>query len=699
MLRCALLLASLYFFFVHSQSLAAQPKAGKTKRPKVQSQKILEIRYGNAAWNRDPGKIDTASVVLKDSRNGRLVLIRLFEQGPDESLFRGQFRIQWQDDQEFQPEIYIAEQILATEARTDQRLLELVRDNKLPRKAFVLSRDRSGQQSLEVFDSKEQARLALENYRQRMQAEKQGRAKEESLGRENSVLAASMLEQKLRLERQQKNLEAEAERIRLRQLEEKRQREQLERQQQLQRAERLRREKLAQEKAQQAIELYYQGNFVGAEQNFEQAVELDPNNKSYYYAFAISLYRNEKFNRALVIFDASQGDDIDPLEKDYYRGLCYFRLNDFSLARQSLSPLKISPPHSLSASAAFYEGLSFYAEKKWTEAKESFQWVLDHSQDVKLDEQAESYIEKILRIQAFEKNQAQRHLLTTALGLQYDSNILLNSEDPSSAFPSGQGDIRYTGIAGYEYRMLFEQKQEWSLRTNLVYIYSQKEINSKADPMLVSLASPYVRKGKWREKAFRSEFLSFYDSIYMDPELGQERRPILDIYGLAWNNTLIQSPKKFTALNLRIANNLSYNTAGDFDADALQTDIDFNNTWFLDDKNQRALIQESRFTYFNAVGINERHYRITAAVSYLNPLPWGGFTSLSRLALFFADYPDGNENRADTNIQLSYNLTKSLSEHWNWVQGFSYTKNDSSVAARSFSKFVVNSMLTANWRF
>ncbi|MAF92245.1 MAG: hypothetical protein CL674_13320 [Bdellovibrionaceae bacterium] len=683
-----------------SYSILAFSNNEKKTRPPIDPNRIVDIKYGNSNWNTDSSKVDVATLILKDASSKKIVLINLFETGPDESVFRGRFSVSWGSANNLIPEVYIPVQEELKNRKSKALLLEKIKKQEIKRKPFILTRGERGQQVIDVFDTPDQARLAYKNYRQQIRLKKQAEVPEEVISRISLEMAEKMRKEKEEKMRKQKALTAEAERIRLKQLEDQKREENLAAQKKLAAAEKAKRKKQASRLAEEGVQLYLNNNFVDAQKKFEEAVDLDPENKSYYYSYAITLYRNGKdYNKAIVIFQAVEDPRVIQIEKDFYLGMSHFRINDYQNAGEYFRKLKNKKQEPYSSSSAFYEGLSFYAEKKWEPAKQSFQWVLDNSKDPKLDEKAEEYIEKITKIQYYENNKTKQHILSAGGGVQYDSNVLLNSEDPSSATPSGAGDFRGTALASYEYRPIYTDSKEWSLKTSFVTIYSMDSANAAADPTVLSISSPYVMKGKWKEKSYKSEIKAFFDAIYMDSNSSGTRDGILDTYGVYWRNTLIHRPDFFSSYNLKLGQNVSYNTTDEANSDGLQTDFEYNNTWFLNKKKNKALIQESKITYYNAAGVDERYYRLNLSLSYLKPVEWQNLTTISKLAIYYSDYPDHSTGRSDTNFSLSYTASKKLTDTWNLVGIGSYTSNQSTEDSRAYSKFILSSLVTGTWKF
>lgn len=692
------LLASFISLTLVLAYLPSQAKK-KKRRPPINPNKQVDINYGNVAWNQDPAKIDVATLVIRDARSGKIVLINLSENGPDESVFKGRFSVGWGSADTLIPEVYIPNQNEVSTIAGKKKLIERIRNKKIKRKPFILTRGDNGQQVIEVFDNRTQARSALVNYKKKIKLKRAAELPKEVASKSSLEVAEELERARLEAERKKKALEAEAERIRLEQLEAKRKKEREAKSRALAKAERERRKKLAAKLAAEAMVLYRQGKFPEALDKFEQAVDLDPSNKSYYFAYGATLYSNQKYNQAIVILKSVKGN-INKAQKAYYLGLSYNRIKDFENSIKELEIAKNAKTEPVSSGAAFYQGLSRFALKRWAPAKESFQWVLDNSKDPRLDEKAEEMIEKITKIQYFENNKAKKHIITAGLGLQYDSNVLLQAENSTNATATDKADFRWTALGSYEYRPIYDKTKEWSIKSQIVYLYSMKEDNSKADPMVVSLSSPYITKGKNKAgKGFKNEINTKLDMVYMDPTEGKNRVDILDTYGVEWTRTVIERPDRFIKYTANLMNNLSHNSTGDESSDGLSTNIGYSNTWFLDKKKTIGFVQDNVFTYYNADGKNQKYYKLDISATYLKPLNWWDQTQIAKAALYYSSYPDSDTSRSDTNISLSYTLSKKLTDRYSFVWGGSYTKNSSSDDSKSYSKFIVNSMVTGTWKF
>ncbi|HND86033.1 MAG TPA: tetratricopeptide repeat protein, partial [Pseudobdellovibrionaceae bacterium] len=61
------------------------------------------------------------------------------------------------------------------------------------------------------------------------------------------------------------------------------------------------RKKKALEVADRANALYTQEKYIQAEELYKEASSLDPDNRKFYYSYGVTLFRNQKFNKALVV--------------------------------------------------------------------------------------------------------------------------------------------------------------------------------------------------------------------------------------------------------------------------------------------------------------------------------------------------------------------------------------------------------------
>ncbi len=152
MLRVQLVVAALLSLFCLSSAFAQGRLL--TKRP-------IKIDYRSPGWNKNPNSNDASMVLLRDAVTGRIAKILLTETRDDSGDFEGSYVVSW-DEKEVTPEIYILPANM--EASLNLNVETLIKDGKLLRKPYF-SRTDAGTQRITVYDSKQQALEALEEYR------------------------------------------------------------------------------------------------------------------------------------------------------------------------------------------------------------------------------------------------------------------------------------------------------------------------------------------------------------------------------------------------------------------------------------------------------------------------------------------------------------------------------------------------------
>src|SRR5262249_26430019 len=154
-----------------------------------------------------------------------------------------------------------------------------------------------------------------------------------------------------------------------------------------------------------------------------------------------------------------------PAERDFFIGLCHYKLKEYPQALNSFQKAKAAKHPQISPSATFYEGVVHFTELRYEPAKVSFQEVLDTSNDPKMDQSAEDYIEKIDRILAFIRNKEKTFLFNFTTGMQYDSNVLsVNTSDPSTGSATDVADMRTIMGGSAEYRPVYTKETEFSAK-------------------------------------------------------------------------------------------------------------------------------------------------------------------------------------------------------------------------------------------
>ncbi|MFK8138023.1 MAG: hypothetical protein AB8E15_06675 [Bdellovibrionales bacterium] len=705
------------FFMLTIATAQVVQENSKRKRQPIKTSNQLEITYGNPSWNIDSRKIDTATLVVKEKGTKRIVLINLQETAPDDNVFKGKFVLSWGELKKITPEIFIPNQNALKTRKGKQLVLKAIQEGKIKRKPFVLRKKSDGKQVIDVYDKKEQAKLALDNYRKQLRLRKNKKSipsgvSTDTLGRKSKDLESvkknlqsleSVQQQKEEQLAQEAALLAEQERIRLQQIEKKKAEERAKEQAKLRQAEILARKNKASKTAKQALKRFTEGDFEQAEKLFEKAVELDPTDKTYYYSYGVSSFRNSNFNKSIVILNLvdTKGTKVSPAERDYYLGLNHFKINDSKNAKVYFSKVVNSKVEPMASSASFYKGMIQFKEKKWDFAKADFQWVLDNSKDPKLDERAEQMIENISSQQRFEKNKAKQHLFGWATGQSYDSNILLLADGTdANAVGSSKGGFRLTHVGSYEWRPVFEKSKEWSLKTSITNTYSIDSSFKQADPTLFSLSSPFSIKFKKWKKSIKSTVLPKFEYLMMDADDDGTPEKLLNTFGFEWKSTVVNSGEWYSGYNLdyEVAESFASTSTGDDDASATTIGLNYQNTWIIDKKPTTLFINDINIFNNSANGKNNNYMKYQVSGTYLSPFKyWEGANQITTLSLFSQSYPDRDTPRTDTNIAISYNISKAITDAINFTGGLSYTNNNSDNSSSAYKKFELSSVFSGSF--
>jgi hypothetical protein len=683
--------------------------AKKVKAPPIETSQGLKVFYGSAPWNKDSTQIENAELFVRDANSGRILKILLEETEPDSSTFAGEFSVGWAKGQDLNIEVYIPpEKVRGNESGLNQ-FTNLIRNKKVGRKPIVFKKDKEQRQILDVYDTKEQAELAFKAYLEKVRQEEVKKQLSQPAVQAVQAIKQADQEAAALAARQAKLAELaaqaasrEEERIRKEQLERQKAEERIQQQLKMQAEEVRKRKLMAAKIAEQAIELYKQGNFLKAEELFKNSVELDPEQKSHYFRYGVCLYRNEKYEEALVYLKIAEVDESSTIEKNYYMGLIHFRLKELDPAIDKFSQVRNSKHEIMGPSAAFYEGMIQYTNEKFEEAKLAFEYVLDNSKDPRLDEKAEEYIERIANALAFKKKQDHRHDFTLTLGTNYDSNILFYPDNQAAqGSPTDIGGLRILETLNYQYRAIYQREFDWTLSLTQLYLYSFNQDLQTADPMIANIKSPLNWKGVIGQKGYKFSISPGYEFFFMDTDPDEGQNPpatnILRSVLLDLEFTLIMSDKWFSTyiLENRLDDASEVNDSGEDNADATLTTLRTNQTFFLDKSKKKAFQAGGGYTLNTAKGDNRFYNKALLNFSYMQPFKkWEEAIWNVRLDMFYLDFNKSATDRADTNYSLTYSVTKPQNEWLIWGGSLNYIANNS-IEANQYTKY--SAMLTATF--
>jgi hypothetical protein len=672
-----------------------------TPSPIVQGTKTFKIVYGSAPWNKDSKQLDQAYMFVHDKNSNRTVKILLEETEPDSSIFSGNFSLDFKSATDL--DVYVPPENVRNSDNALLKFNQLFNAKKIVPSPMVFKED-AGKFLLDVYDTKEQANRARKAYEEQVKREMEAKLAEniKPVPNEKALEAAQMAEQAQILAKAAKEAaDREAARVRLEQLEAQRLAQMRKEQEAMSAAERYKREEEAKKWADQGNTAYDLGDFKEAESFYSKSVELNPNNKEVYFKYGVSLYRNEKYNDALVAFKLSASDPKTDLEKRYYNGLIHYRLNEMEPAHTEFNAVKIAKVQGISQMAEFYNGVAFFSEGKYEEAQKEFEDIVDNSQDPALDKKAEEYLEKIADAIAAKKEAARRWKVNASFAEMYDSNVLYTPDnDSSTGTAKGKGGLRSSLSGDVDYRLFYSTKHEMSLKANTLYQYSMNSDFKTADPFLSGVAAPYVTKGTLGQRGYTFAVTPGYDTLYMDAEDTGSRKNILNsMYGQG-DLVVVMRDNWFADYSLEVRNDkytLSTST-GDDDQDAMKYTLKTQQIRLLDQAKKQALILIGDVVLNNAKGKNKSYNRLELGALY--SAPWAKYkdtTWNTGVMLYKQDYSSSTDNRADTDMSFVLGMNKIITPRWNWTATANYISNASSVDDDQYSKYSITGAINYTW--
>ncbi len=663
------------------------------------SSRPMNIEYGSSSWNTDSRTIDTAYLVMKDKTTGKFVQIQLEETEPDSSQFDGQFHVNL-SDKALDPQVYVPPKELRNSERDYKKVHEMIQSNKLESKPLITKRNDKNQMVIDVYDTKEQAASAQKAWdeKQRLMSEAKHQKLLKQVPDRDKVKLATDVEQKAALNRLAlAAADHEAERVRMDQIERQKAMEREKAANALSEKERNARKAQSKKLGEEAMAFYTKGEFPNAESKFREAVDLDPSNKTLLFRYGVSLYRLNKFNEAIVILKLAEVPPALEIEKKYFLGLTYYRLNELQSAKNTFREASASNDPIMGPSSMFYLGVVLFAQDDLDNAKKSFETVIDTSQDPRMDTQAEEYIERIAQALMFKKLQEKRWTLTGTIGANYDSNVTYSPDQSTSGSATKVSDIRYVTIGDVAYRAIYNQTHELSAKANVNLTNSSKTTAAVADPFIANLSLPYNHKGTAMGKGHVLGVKPAYETLHMAPTGGTKTQLLTSLI-LDVDNTFVMKPNWFSTYTVQLRQDdfdIASST-GDDDFDAMKYTIKTTQSIYLDKARKEAVTGNLGVVMNNAKGDNKKYNRIEVGANLSRPMKWG-YSWNAGLQAYQVKYAKASPDRSDFNVALSLGLEKPIREWVTWTVTGTYTKNDSTnETTYEYSKYVIMTQAVFN---
>lgn len=661
----------------------------------------MKIVYGSATWNADSTKLDSAFLFMKDKRTGKTVKIRLEETEPDSSIFSGSFAVNLgSGGGAVDPEIYVPPKNLRDDAAGTKKFSEMMAKGEIKGKPVVLRPNEGGGRLVDVYDTPDQVAKAQVAYTL------QDSAKEEKADLNKPAVKPQDLEtaenaKRLAWERQMAIITAKRESDRVRQ-------EQIERQKTLELEKQAKALSTKQKQinkaaalklATEALTHFTNGEFTDSAAKYQNAIELDPEEKSYLLSYGIALYRADKLPEAIVALKVAPATAANAAERSYYMGLVYYRLMELDSALAMMREVSNDQTSSLIASATFYEGVILFIKERYDESKAPFEKVIDISEDPGLDEQAENYLDKLAALIRQQEAMKKKWFINGLTGLIYDSNVLLASDtETAQGTATQEGDIRVLASGDVERRFVYTKEKEFGVKAFAYYLRSSKDEVSTADPLIANLSTPFVYKGMALGKGYKFAIKPLYEVVMMDINDDGTRENILNSAAIQADNTFVMKADWFAAytVELRSDDSLLESSTGDENGDAIKVSLKTTQTFLLDTSAKRIFMANGGYVMNQAQGDNKFYNRYEIGATFIQPTDWGASLNLG-LSYYFLDYKKHDDSRKDHNMTFSTGVTKPIKDWVSWNVTGSYISNKSSVTASDYSKYTIMATAVFNY--
>jgi tetratricopeptide (TPR) repeat protein len=680
----------------------SQPAAGAVKaEPETITkaavgQQSIKLTYGSATWNKNSAQLDSAFIFVRDRVSGKIVKVVLEETEPDSSVFSGSFAINLGKGGAVDPEVLLAPRGMGDSPDAAAKVGKMLATGEIKPKPLVIHIE-DGIRIVDVFDTMDQAKRAKKALAARELDEKTKGLRSNVFDEKTKLPKESVTDQDLEARRaaEMKRLadEAaarEAERLRQEQMERNKVLEQERQAKLLSEKQREANRREAERLAAEALEHFNKSEFPAAEEKFKKSIELDPTNKRNFLTYGITLYRNEKMNDALIILKVTPDLPTTATERKFYLGLVHMRLNENEQALSFMREVGSKDGDPLAANGTFYEGYILFKIEEYEKSQKPFERTIDISNDPRLDEQAEAYLDQLPGLIREQKALRRKWFFSGLAGGTFDSNVLLSPDASTSQLSKDDGDFRALLGGDAEYRFKNTKTSELGAKATAFYMISTKEEISYTDPMLLGASIPYTSKGTMFGKGSRFSLKPGYELIYMDMNKDGTRELIMQSWVVGADNTFVMSGTWFSTygVELRGEDALYMNSSGNNNADALKVALKTSQTFLLDSSAKRSVTASAGYLQSNALGDNKFYDRIDLGVSYTHPTTWGASWT-NGLGYYVADYARSSNNRKDTNVSFTTGLVKPVNDLWSWIATANYTNNSSNDSANAYSKYSI----------
>jgi tetratricopeptide (TPR) repeat protein len=686
-------------------------KEDSEDRATVSSTSPLSIYFEERGWNNDPTSIEKGFLFLRDKNTGEIMELTLTETKPNSSVFTIDFPVGTLKQKKIAVEIYSVPESLLDKKNRLFQVQQYINDGSIKRKPFLLRVLKDRSQIMDVFDNKEVALDAYNEYRKKMGLSPESTESEsivqvaiEEKPRKKQVIDTSTLQSLFLANEQDLSTSARKNKEIREVLEsvEKKRRQALQEQANQWTPQQTRENKRrATQMVKDAVKEIGLKNFQKSQELFAQASDLDPKSDNLYEQYGVSLFRNKLYNQSIVILNLSEPSRNRLAEKNFYLGMNFYQLKDYTAAIENFDQVFTAPENkSFAGSAAFYKGSAYLELREYDKAKESFQYVLDNSSDPQMDKQAEKFIEYTINQQALAKKRSNWFFIDGVIGLIYDSNIILASDQVrEQGLVTNEDGMRLLTQVSTQFRPYYSDTDEIRIGFDLTALrsfdtsFGPNPTAERADPYLVGINVPWTHRGTIDNKGYFFDLVPGFEAIIMDLD-GSGNDVITQSAKLDFRNTLLASKNWIAKADLFLSyneSNIANFPSGPDAADSVTAGFRLSSVIIINKELERYLIPDLSYRINDAKDAFFAFNRFDIGLTYTSAV-FGKWMWNTRLGYFLANY---QTSRVDNNYSFSTGLSRRISPNWNWGIMGSYIVNNSTF--NPFDKYNVVSTFTFSY--
>ncbi len=455
----------------------------------------------------------------------------------------------------------------------------------------------------------------------------------------------------------------------------------------------MKRKAMAVKVAKQASAMYAKGQFKKAESLYSKAKELDPENDSFYFQHGISLYKLGMYTQSLSVLALAEGGDLNQAEYDYYIALNHMKLKEFDRALEEFKEIQDEKDPNFSPIAAFFAGSIEYQFKKYTDAKASFEFVMENTKDPQLDKEAEKMVEEIDRIETFLAASKEVLRYSFNFGLGYDGNILnLPAQNAATDKDGYRSNYGLTLLL----RMYHSMTQELSFQALYSDMYSvdtsftPDATLQSADPQTLQASIPYKLTLSSQKKTYVINLVPSYSILNMDVT-GDGRETITKTSGVASDISMSFAADWVASFKVEYVqeDSLLEATTENEDQSGTRGTIGTTQTKLLGLDGKQSLSVDFSYADNVANGKDNTYKQSTIGLTYGFPSFWSASAAL-RADYTTKDYPDATVLRNDKSINYTYSQYHDVSKTLTLSWALQFNENTSNLSLYTYDKVVAN---------